>query len=138
MATFGAPQTADKRGQSSHQTEARTAATRSGSLSIGLRPAWGMVFNTRFGPSSPLVTSADSADPQMPVPRGRLRSVFPTLLNGERSTWRVTVMFLLGPATAAASFGAFARVMHRTQMSRRRLIKSLQLISVGACCLKQR
>src|SRR5207237_8561469 len=95
-------------------------------------------YKARSGPSSPLLTSADSADPHMPLPPGRLRSVFPTLLNGERSTWRVTVMFLLGPATAAASFDAFARVMHRTQMSRRRLIKSLQLISVGACCLGQR
>src|SRR5207249_112875 len=128
VAIFGVPQTVARRGQSGHQTEVRTAATRNGSLLIGPPPVWGTAFNTSFGLSSLLATSADLAGPPTAERRGSLPSVFRILLNGEHSMSPPTVTCLSAAALAhsAASFGAFARLTRRTQMSRPHLTRSLQ------------
>src|SRR5207253_5574933 len=116
-AISGAPQTEGNRGQSGHQTAARTAAIRNGSPSTGRPAAWGMAFNTSFGPITTLATPAGSAGPPMPAPRGRVRFLFPIILSGDHSTWHPTVICTSAVETAAALFGVFARLMRKTQMS---------------------
>ncbi|PYL17392.1 MAG: hypothetical protein DMF46_00425 [Verrucomicrobia bacterium] len=86
-------------------------------------PAWVTAFNTSFGPRSTLATSADSVAPPMAESPGRLRSVFPTLLSGEHSTWPATAIFSSAAGIRVAAFGAFGRATHKTRLSRQHLIR---------------
>src|SRR5882724_6971147 len=124
-------------GSAFNLTETQEEGTSSGSPLI--RPAARVTAsNTKFGPRED-ATSADSAVPPTAGPRGKRRSAFLTFPNGELSTWQPTAICLLVvDRHSAASFGAFARAMHRTQMSRPLLTKSLPLILAGACCLALR
>src|SRR6266404_5491845 len=113
----GARLTAGRRGRSDHPIEAHTEAIRSGLRSTGLRAAWATGFSTSFGPKASPAISADSAALPMAEPPGRVRSVFLTLLNGERSTSPATATFTLALGIVAAAFGVFAPPMPRTRLS---------------------
>src|SRR5438552_12583537 len=118
---------AARHGRSSHPTEALIAAIRNGSPLTGPRPAWVTVFNTSFGPNSPLASSEDSVVRLMAEQCGRLRSAFPTRLSGERSMWPAMATFLSVAGIPAAVFGAFGRATHETRVSRQLLTRSRQL-----------
>ena len=118
--------TADKRGRSVHRTAGLTAAIRNGSLSTGRPPAWVTASNISFGPKSSLASSEDSVARPMAEQRGRVRSVFPTLLSGEHSTWPPMETFSSAAGIQEAVFGAFGRPTHRTRLLRRLLTRSQQ------------
>src|SRR6266481_3740520 len=115
-----------RRGWSSHPTEAPIAATRNGSPLTGLPPAWGTVSNTSFGRNSPLASSEDSVAQLMAERRGRLRSVFLTLLSGGPSTLPAMEIFSSVAGIQEAVFGAFGRPTRRTRPLRQRLTRSQQ------------
>src|SRR6266545_329341 len=116
VAISGVPLTADKRGRSVHRMAGLTVAIRNGSPSIGRPPAWVTASITSFGPNSSLATLAGSVVQRMAVRRGRLRSVFPTLLSGGHSTWPPMETFSSAAGIQEAVFGAFGRATRRTRL----------------------
>src|SRR5713101_6715840 len=114
---------AGRRGRSSLPTEAPIAATRNGSPLTGRPPAWATVFNTSFGPNSPLASSEDSVARRTPERHGRLRLVFLTRLSGVRLTSPAMEIFLSVAGIQEAVFGAFGRPTRRTRLLRPRLTR---------------
>jgi len=89
----------------------RMEATKNGLPSIR-RAAPVMVFNTSFGPTSLLAILARLTVPPTAGSPGKLRSISPIRLNGERSMWTRTATF--SSAVSHLISGAFAPAMRRT------------------------
>jgi hypothetical protein len=104
--------------------EARMEGTRNG-LPLIKPTAWGAASSTSFGAKElnpHPATAVHSTGPSTAGSLGRLRSVFLTLPNGEHSTWLATAT-CLSVAGIFWTFGAFARLTHRTAASRQLLTK---------------
>jgi hypothetical protein len=112
--TFTAQRTAANHGRNCNPTALQVEATNSGSRLIG--PTAPVTdSNTKFGrPASVAAALEISAGPLMQALPGRTRSLCLTPPDMEHSTSPATATFLLGLAMAAAAFGVFAPVMHRT------------------------